>query len=880
MFKKIFYSLTILAMLFGMFGVMGKGGVQTASAADSIAPSDPRDGSVTLVAGLAGKNTYINTLIDWTTFNVAAATDPIDCGDPTGAGGESLWVRAPAAATITYLHVHAVTTLTPATAIAGVFPVGSNIALGCGINIGGLGVFDFQVTIPAGLAVDILYGNTAAGGAGATNQLYMNRTTNTGSLMIREANAGTGGFAVDDVVVAYNAATATQTAYTLVAADLTTAAGAGVAFLDLANGTYSVGVAEPNAGALSYVVLYPTIVVSGGRWLDISAIINADMNVDGNTTTFKNIAGAGVAVNAFVAPSDGSLGPAVALPLGTATAAGVKTFDISAGTWDVQMSTITGAGEVAGADDYFLVKTGQAFVAPGPLLLVFDNNLVPPAFVTMCSPAYLDFEYITLDPAGPLARQTFRYDNGAVAPPLNYECGNLYLTPTPFSYDATATSSGATNGAQLRRTTGVSGLDYRYFETPATNPWSFAAGIASAAYTPLFGAWFDTNGNGALGATESTFRSTASTSAEYYTFPVAAGQVAMTRGIWRDANSNTLMRVTAPDDNNTNCLTGAVIIDANNLLGADANRDIISPCDWLFRGIDPAGPSLLANDWLTANLSPVTAVGRYEHSRALQTRDEVIARPVRDDFMISVADASFGSSPFYNYISALYEAGITTGMTATSFGADLPITRGQLARFLGQSLVYSGMTLPAAPAAATFTDVPTTHVFFADVEWLNLLGITTGTSATVFGVNDYATRETMAVWAEKAGRAIAFNGGPTAPFPFYPELGTLGPDYLNANPPLGICWDAAAAPGGFVCNSVYFDALFSDVPSSNANALWIEEAAADGITVGISGIPGGIWMYGPALPITRGQMAAFIGRSVLDANPYFWGPMVFPSPMK
>jgi hypothetical protein len=55
-----------------------------------------------------------------------------------------------------------------------------------------------------------------------------------------------------------------------------------------------------------------------------------------------------------------------------------------------------------------------------------------------------------------------------------------------------------------------------------------------------------------------------------------------------------------------------------------------------------------------------------------------------------------------------------------------------------------------APATATFTDVPTTHLFFQQVEAMKASGITTGINATTFGPDQNVTRGQMAAFLARA----------------------------------------------------------------------------------------------------------------------------------
>jgi hypothetical protein len=54
------------------------------------------------------------------------------------------------------------------------------------------------------------------------------------------------------------------------------------------------------------------------------------------------------------------------------------------------------------------------------------------------------------------------------------------------------------------------------------------------------------------------------------------------------------------------------------------------------------------------------------------------------------------------------------------------------------------------------------------------------------------------------------------------------------------------------------EGLFSDVGASAPFALWIEELAREGVTLGCGG-----GSYCPQSPVTRGEMAAFLRKAFL-----------------
>ena len=54
--------------------------------------------------------------------------------------------------------------------------------------------------------------------------------------------------------------------------------------------------------------------------------------------------------------------------------------------------------------------------------------------------------------------------------------------------------------------------------------------------------------------------------------------------------------------------------------------------------------------------------------------------------------------------------------------------------------------------------------------------------------------------------------------------------------------------------------VFGDVSAGHPFARWIERIAAEGIIHGCAAIPPSGALYCPDAPLTRGQMAVFLGR--------------------
>ena len=75
--------------------------------------------------------------------------------------------------------------------------------------------------------------------------------------------------------------------------------------------------------------------------------------------------------------------------------------------------------------------------------------------------------------------------------------------------------------------------------------------------------------------------------------------------------------------------------------------------------------------------------------------------------------------PYVEYAKTL---GITSGCGGSNFCPHDPVTRGQMAKFVVKSAGWANVN----PAAATFADVPTGHLFYKDIETLKAKCVTNG----------------------------------------------------------------------------------------------------------------------------------------------------------
>jgi hypothetical protein len=124
----------------------------------------------------------------------------------------------------------------------------------------------------------------------------------------------------------------------------------------------------------------------------------------------------------------------------------------------------------------------------------------------------------------------------------------------------------------------------------------------------------------------------------------------------------------------------------------------------------------------------------------------------------------------------------------------------------------AGQPAFADPPTATFTDVPTTSQFFTEIEWMNAEGITTGFPGGLYKPDQAVTRAAMSAFMYRLAGSPPFADPPTA--------------------------------------------TFTDVPTTSQFFTEIEWMADEGITTGFQPGP----TYKPASAVSRSAMSAFMFR--------------------
>ena len=101
---------------------------------------------------------------------------------------------------------------------------------------------------------------------------------------------------------------------------------------------------------------------------------------------------------------------------------------------------------------------------------------------------------------------------------------------------------------------------------------------------------------------------------------------------------------------------------------------------------------------------------------------------------------------YYNAVLWAVENGITTGLSADTFGPNANCNRGQIVTFL-----WRAMGKPAPESSNNpFTDVPESQYYYDAVLWAVEKDITTGLSATSFGPNSTCTRGQIVTFLYRA----------------------------------------------------------------------------------------------------------------------------------
>lgn len=135
------------------------------------------------------------------------------------------------------------------------------------------------------------------------------------------------------------------------------------------------------------------------------------------------------------------------------------------------------------------------------------------------------------------------------------------------------------------------------------------------------------------------------------------------------------------------------------------------------------------------------------------------------------------STPYQTEITWLQNQGITTGWADGTFRPHDETQRAAAAAFLYRAAGSPAFTAPTQPS---FKDVPTTHPFYKEIEWMKAEGITTGWADGTFRPDEGVQRGAMAAFLYRAAGSPQYTAPKRSPFTdlkptdaFYKEISWL-----------------------------------------------------------------------------------------------------------
>ena len=205
--------------------------------------------------------------------------------------------------------------------------------------------------------------------------------------------------------------------------------------------------------------------------------------------------------------------------------------------------------------------------------------------------------------------------------------------------------------------------------------------------------------------------------------------------------------------------------------------------------VQPEFSTVTLTDYLYTNLPTGLYQIHFTDSRTSPDRyaDQWNARQVNQFWANSIAVADFqdvlgaglnlvgpefsdipASHPFAEPINWMLIQEVSTGYLdggVRTYDPLAEVSRQAMAAFLYRA---AGSPAFVPPATASFSDVPTSHFFFKQIEWMKAQGITNGNPDGTFGPNDPVTRQAMAAFLYRA------NGSPQFTPPVTPSFADYG----------------------------------------------------------------------------------------------------------
>jgi hypothetical protein len=261
-------------------------------------------------------------------------------------------------------------------------------------------------------------------------------------------------------------------------------------------------------------------------------------------------------------------------------------------------------------------------------------------------------------------------------------------------------------------------------------------------------------------------------------------------------------------------------------------------------------------------------------SLSVSGQSQGFAGPAGPAYSVGVAAAGYGAIPAGASRDCLSATGNCYMLTVS-----LPATRPapHWDAYFTESASTGDIKTWRVHVGASFTDVPTAHLFYKPVETIFHNGVTGGCGGTGFCPDQLVTRAQMAVFLLK-GKLGSTYVPPLASGTRFTDVAfaDFAAGWIEELASRGItsgCGNGKYCPGDPVTRASMAVLLlrmehgpaysppaavgtFSDVPASDPFAKWVEQLAREGITGGC-----GSGKFCPATPVSRGQMAAFLART-------------------
>jgi plastocyanin len=316
-------------------------------------------------------------------------------------------------------------------------------------------------------------------------------------------------------------------------------------------------------------------------------------------------------------------------------------------------------------------------------------------------------------------------------------------------------------------------------------------------------------------------------------------------------------------------------IDSHNAAGVMSNiNGFLEPGETV--QVDPF--------WTNVSASPQTFTGTASN----------LTGPAGPTYTIDDASADYGTVP----------AGQTTDCDSATGDCYLMTVSGARPVLHWDATFVETLSSGAAPTTWTihignsFFDVPTTDPFYAYVERLLHMGVTTGCGAGNYCPSSSVTRAQMAVFLLKAEHGSSYTppactppgifGDVPCPSQYADWIEQLFNEHITGgcqagSPPLYCPTNPVtrAQMAVFILKTEHGSSyvpppcagIFDDVPCPSLFADWIEQLHSEGITGGCSVSPP---LYCPNNPVLRGQMAVFLVKAFGPPAPPVPTPTVPP----